>query len=189
MLCSAPEPGSPASPGSPTIPHLDCWGGSPKLTCWGAGEPMKFRYRRIFPIAVIATRVTFCATFFATFFPAWCTAVSAAQASTVNRPAGGPLSDRIVAYQIEGRYDPKAHTLDATEVLTYTNKTGTRLDRFPFHLYLNAFQPKSTWMTEAQRSGQRDSPRGKPWDDKRFGSNEVKSLEILPPQPANHKLA
>ena len=154
---------------------------------------MKFRYRRIFPIAAIATRVTFRATFFvtffATFFPAWCTAVGAAQASTVNRPAVYPLSDRIVAYQIEGRYDPKAHTLDATEVLTYTNQTGTRLDRFPFHLYLNAFQPKSTWMTEAHRSGQRDSPRGKPWDDKRFGSNEVKSLEILPPQPANHKLA
>jgi len=55
-----------------------------------------------------------------------------------------PLSDRVVAYQIEGNYDAKTHTLDANELLTYTNKTGTTLDRFPFHLYLNAFQPKST---------------------------------------------
>jgi hypothetical protein len=90
-----------------------------------------------------------------------------------------PLSDRVVAYQIEGAYNEKTHTLDATEVLTYTNKTGIELNRFPFHLYLNAFQPKSTWMTEAERIGQRDAPKGTPWEDKHFGSNEVKSLEIV----------
>jgi hypothetical protein len=90
-----------------------------------------------------------------------------------------PLSDRVVAYQIEGRYDPKTHTLDANELLTYTNKTGVALDRFPFHLYLNAFQPKSTWMTEAEHGGQRDMPKGVPWNDKHFGSNTVKSLEIV----------
>ena len=71
-----------------------------------------------------------------------------------------PLSERVVAYRIEGAYNAKTHTLDATEVLTYTNKTGTALDKFPFHLYLNAFQPKSTWMTEAERSGQRDVEKG-----------------------------
>src|ERR1700694_3404502 len=53
-----------------------------------------------------------------------------------------PLSERVVAYRIEGTYNPKTHTLDANEVLTYTNRTGTALDKFPFHLYLNAFQPK-----------------------------------------------
>jgi len=90
-----------------------------------------------------------------------------------------PLSERVVAYQIEGNYDARTHTLDATELLTYTNKTGVTLDRFPFHLYLNAFQPKSTWMTEAERIGQRDSDKGAGWDDKHFGSNEVKSLEIV----------
>ncbi len=73
----------------------------------------------------------------------------------------------------------KTHTLDATEVLTYTNHTGTTLDKFPFHLYLNAFQPKSTWMTEAEHGGERDSESGAGWDKKHFGSNEVKSLEIL----------
>ncbi|HJV21320.1 MAG TPA: hypothetical protein VJ570_01430, partial [Holophagaceae bacterium] len=60
-----------------------------------------------------------------------------------------PLSDRVVAYRIDGRYDPKAHTVTATETLTYVNKTGQPLDRFPFHLYLNGFQPKATWIKEA----------------------------------------
>jgi hypothetical protein len=90
-----------------------------------------------------------------------------------------PLSDRVVAYQIEGNYNAKTHTLDANEVLTYTNKTGVALDRFPFHLYLNAFQPKSTSATEGQRMGMRDVDKGAGWDDKHFGSNEVKSLEIV----------
>ena len=65
-----------------------------------------------------------------------------------------------MAYRIEGAYNAKTHTLDATEVLTYTNRTGTTLDKFPFHLYLNAFQPKSTFMTEAERSGDRDVEKG-----------------------------
>jgi hypothetical protein len=90
-----------------------------------------------------------------------------------------PLSERVVAYQIEGAYDAKTHTLDATEVLTYTNRTGTTLDKFPFHLYLNAFQPKSTFMTEVERLGNRDTEQGEAWKDKNFGSNEVKSLEIV----------
>jgi len=90
-----------------------------------------------------------------------------------------PLSERVVAYRIEGAYNPRTHALDATELLTYTNHTGTTLEKFPFHLYLNAFQPKSTWMTEAERTGQRDSATGAGWEDKHFGSNEVKSLEIV----------
>jgi hypothetical protein len=98
--------------------------------------------------------------------------------TTTSIAASAPLSDRIVAYQIEGNYDAKTHTLDATELLTYTNKTGVALDRFPFHLYLNAFQPKSTWMTEAHRTGQRDDA-GTAWEDKHYGSNEVKSLEVV----------
>lgn len=90
-----------------------------------------------------------------------------------------PLSERVVAYQIEGAYNDKTHTLDATELLTYTNRTGVTLDRFPFHLYLNAFQPKSTWMTEAERTGQRGATKDTPWEDKHFGSNEVKSFEVV----------
>lgn len=117
---------------------------------------MEIRCRGIFPIAVAAVLLLSCA---------------AAQTA--------PLSERVVAYRIEGAYNPKTHTLDATEVLTYTNRTGTTLDKFPFHLYLNAFQPQSTFMTEAEHSGDRDVEEGSGWEDKHFGSNEVKSLEIV----------
>jgi len=108
-----------------------------------------------------------------------CLMAIAALLSASGAAQSTPLSERVVAYQIEGAYNAKTHTLDATEVLTYTNHTGTTLNAFPFHLYLNAFQPKSTWMTEAERIGQRDSEMGEGWDDKHYGSNEVKSLEVV----------
>jgi hypothetical protein len=66
-----------------------------------------------------------------------------------------PLSERIVAYQIEAKLDPAGKTLDATQTLTYRNLTGQPLNTFPFHLYLNAFQPKSTFMREVRR----DNPK------------------------------
>ena len=62
-----------------------------------------------------------------------------------------PLSERVVAYQIEARLDTEKKTLEATEVLTYRNRTGRPLDLFPFHLYLNAFQPQSTFMREVRQ--------------------------------------
>ena len=59
----------------------------------------------------------------------------------------------FVAYVIDAKYDPDKHSVDATETLTYHNLTGQPLDRFPFHLYLNGFQPKATWVHEAHRDG------------------------------------
>jgi peptidase M1-like protein len=92
----------------------------------------------------------------------------------------GPLSQRVVAYQIDAKYDPGKHAVDATETLTYHNLTGQRLDHFPFHLYLNAFQPNSTWVHEAHRDRNfRASDFGQAWDPKHTGSNEVTSLEIV----------
>lgn len=92
----------------------------------------------------------------------------------------GPLSQRVVAYQIEAKYDPGRHSVDATETLTYHNLTGQRLDHFPFHLYLNAFQPDSTWVHEAHREGYfRSSTFDNGWDSKRSGSNELTSLEVV----------
>jgi len=91
----------------------------------------------------------------------------------------GPLSQRVVDYQIDAKYDPDTHTLDATETLTYHNLTGQRLDHFPFHLYLNGFQPDSTWVHEARRDGEfRSSPFDEGWDPKRSGSNEIMALEV-----------
>jgi hypothetical protein len=85
-----------------------------------------------------------------------------------------PLSERVVAYQIDARFDAAKHTLDATEVLTYRNLTGKPQDTFPFHLYLNAFQPTSTFMREERRD-RRDIE----WKDKYKASAEVKSLEVV----------
>ncbi|MGA8153493.1 MAG: M1 family metallopeptidase [Terriglobales bacterium] len=96
--------------------------------------------------------------------------------SAINSPT--PLSQRVVHYEIDARYDPKTHALDATETLTYHNFTGQPLDTFPFHLYLNAFQPTSTWV----REGKRQATRGQnfdTWDNKNYGSEEIKSFEVV----------
>ncbi|MDA2913412.1 M1 family metallopeptidase [Acidobacteriia bacterium AH_259_A11_L15] len=85
-----------------------------------------------------------------------------------------PLSERIVAYEIDVRLDAEAKTLEATEVLTYRNRTGRPLQVFPFHLYLNAFQPDSTFMTETRR----DNPSFE-LEEERHGSIEVTSLEVV----------
>jgi hypothetical protein len=71
----------------------------------------------------------------------------------VNSPDGKPFSQRVVAYTIDAKLDIKAKTLDATEVLEYKNLTGQPLDTFPFHLYLNAFRPESSFSREAHASG------------------------------------
>src|SRR6202162_1876568 len=59
----------------------------------------------------------------------------------INSPT--PMSQRVVHYEIDAKYDASKHTVDATEVLTYHNVTGQALDHFSFHLYQNAFQPNS----------------------------------------------
>ena len=89
-----------------------------------------------------------------------------------------PLSQRVVAYNMDAKYDAKAHSLDATETLTYHNLTGQALDTFPFHLYLNAFQPTSTWMREGKREGTRGQDFEK-WDKKSYGAEEIKGFEVV----------
>jgi len=89
-----------------------------------------------------------------------------------------PMSQRVVHYEIEAKYDPKSHTLDATEILTYHNLTGQAQDTFPFHLYLNGFQPKSTWMRESRRDGTRDS-LAQTWESKDNGADEIRRFEVV----------
>ena len=89
-----------------------------------------------------------------------------------------PMSQRVVHYEIDAKYDPVKHTVDATEVLTYHNLTGQPLDHFPFHLYQNAFQPNATWIRETKVAGGRDVSYEK-WEDKDYGSEEIKSLEAV----------
>jgi len=88
--------------------------------------------------------------------------------------ADKPLSERVVAYQIDARFDANKRTLDATEVLIYRNLTGRPQDTFPFHLYLNAFQPTSTFMKEERRDHAKFELK-----DKYKASAEVKSLEVV----------
>jgi hypothetical protein len=94
----------------------------------------------------------------------------------INSPT--PMSQRVVHYEIDARYDAAKHTVDASEVLTYHNLTGQPLDHFPFHLYLNGFQPKATWVREAKLLGNRDTTYEK-WEDKQYGSEETKSFEVV----------
>lgn len=89
-----------------------------------------------------------------------------------------PMSERIVHYEIDAKYDAKTHAVDANEVLTYHNVTGQPLDHFPFHLYQNAFQPKATWVTEAKLMGSRDQSYAK-WENKDYGSEEIKRIEVV----------
>jgi hypothetical protein len=89
-----------------------------------------------------------------------------------------PLSERVVHYEIDAKYDATKHTVDATEVLTYHNLTGQALDHFPFHLYQNAFQPKATFVRESKLGGTRDTGYDK-WEDKMYGSEEIKSIEVV----------
>ena len=100
-----------------------------------------------------------------------CTASAGAASAAIN--SDKPLSERVVAYSIDARLDAQHKTLDATETLIYRNLTGRPQDTFPFHLYLNAFQPKSTFMREERRD--HDSFA---WEEKYRASAEVKSLHV-----------
>ena len=70
-----------------------------------------------------------------------------------NSPNGQPLSTRVVAYTLDAKIDTNQKSLEGTEALTYKNLTGQPLTRFPFHLYLNAFRPESTFTSETHFGG------------------------------------
>ena len=110
---------------------------------------------------------------------------SAADASSMSIPdttiavnSSTPMSQRLVHYEIDAKYDAAKHTIDANEVLTYHNVTGQALDHFPFHLYQNAFQPNATFVKDTKIGGSRDTAYDK-WDPKEYGSEEIKSIEVV----------
>jgi len=94
----------------------------------------------------------------------------------INSPT--PLSERVVHYEIDAKYDREKHVLDATETLTYHNLTGRELDTFPFHLYLNAFQPASSWVREAKREEAPGEVFAQ-WDPQNYGAVEIKKFEVV----------
>lgn len=62
-------------------------------------------------------------------------------------------SDRNANYTIEARLDPDEHTITGHLVLEWRNTSGVALDRFPFHLYWNAFS--NNLSTSARGEGRR----------------------------------
>src|SRR4051812_1143661 len=102
---------------------------------------------------------------------ALCSVVTAQSSIATN--SARPLSQRVVAYSIDARVDADHKTVDGTETLTYHNLTGQPQDTFPFHLYLNGFQPKSTFMREVRRDH-----RSFEWEDKFRASAQIKSLQV-----------
>jgi hypothetical protein len=99
-----------------------------------------------------------------------------------------PMSKRVVAYNIDARYDAKDHSLDAVETLTYHNYTGQPLDKFPFHLYLNAFQRRSSFNEEQRVRAEGFRAGFSTWDKKHEGSEEVKKFEVISMSDGKHLL-
>jgi hypothetical protein len=84
---------------------------------------------------------------------------------TGNEPT---LSDRVVRYEIDATLDPETHGIDATENLTWRNRSDREVKSLYVHLYLNAFEgPGSTFFTEQRERGllQRDlvQPKDGEW--------------------------
>jgi len=98
-----------------------------------------------------------------------------AQSAAINSPK--PLSDRIVAYTIDAKLDVNKKTVDATETLAYRNATGQPQDTFPFHLYLNAFRPESTFSLEAHEGGTRGGGEDK-YPPEKIGGITVSQLTV-----------
>jgi len=96
-----------------------------------------------------------------------------ARAAVAAETAEKHLSTRIVAYVIDARLDTEKHTIAAAESLTYHNLTGQPQQIFPFHLYLNAFQPQSTFMSEVRRN----NPDYE-WKPEHFGEIRITRFEV-----------
>src|SRR4051812_9856572 len=95
-----------------------------------------------------------------------------------NSPNGQPLSTRVVAYNIDARLDTERKFLDATETLTYKNLTGQSLTTIPFHLYLNAFRPESTFTRETHFTGGiRDNEAGDNYPPEKQGSITISHID------------
>ncbi len=95
-----------------------------------------------------------------------------------NSPGGKPLSTRVVAYNIDAHLDTDKKSLDATETVTYKNLTGQSLTTIPFHLYLNAFRPESTFTSETHfTGGSRDSEREDDYPAEKLGSITISHID------------
>lgn len=87
-------------------------------------------------------------------------------------PPQWPAVPPVASYRIEVRLDPVAHTLEAHEIITYTNRTPDPIAQLVFHLYLNAFRDTNTLFLRETMG----SHRGYGFDPRSPGSIEVTRL-------------
>ncbi len=113
--------------------------------------------------------------YFAAVLPLALVAAAGAQSIATNSPT--PLSVRVVAYNIDAKVDTKNKTVDATETLAYKNLTGQPQDTFPFHLYLNAFRPQSTFSLEAHQGGTRGGGENS-YPPEKIGAITISQLSV-----------
>ena len=98
-----------------------------------------------------------------------CSLSAMGQVSAVNSPDGKPLSQRVVAYWIDAKLDTTTKTLEGKETLEYRNPSDQPITTLPFHLYLNAFRPESTFSQESHRDG----------SDLSYGKGEQGAIDII----------
>ncbi|HKA36933.1 MAG TPA: M1 family metallopeptidase [Thermoanaerobaculia bacterium] len=85
-----------------------------------------------------------------------------------------PLTPPIASYEISSRLDTDRHTIEATELLTWTNRTSRAAATLQLHLYLNAFRNTlSTFWKESRGIGRRGEPMRESW-----GSIEILRMTL-----------
>ncbi len=95
-----------------------------------------------------------------------------------NSPGGKPLSTRVVSYQIDAKINTNKKSVDATETLTYKNLTGQSLTSIPFHLYLNAFRPESSFTSETHFTGGiRDNEKENDYPPEKIGGITISHID------------
>ena len=84
------------------------------------------------------------------------------------------LTPPIASYQISCRLDPEKKTIEATELLTWTNRTSRPASTLQFHLYLNAFRNSlSTLWKESGGEGRGGTRIAESW-----GSIEITRMTL-----------
>jgi hypothetical protein len=85
-----------------------------------------------------------------------------------------PLTPPIASYEISCRLDTASHTIEGTELLTWTNRTSHPAPTLRFHLYLNAFRNTlSTLWKESGGVGRNGVPIAESW-----GSSEILRMTL-----------
>jgi len=109
--------------------------------------------------------------------PLACVAVLASlPAHAQDLPPLPPRSPRTASYTIEARLDVEKHRIEGKLLLEWTNTSNEPLQRFPFHLYWNAF--RNTKSVSAQGTGRRSARFGDPIRERAFGYTQVRRIAL-----------